>query len=289
MSIGKLFLGVGVVAMLVPGLASAELVKEQQICINKMNKDGVKVQAAQLKVNDGCVKDEVKKGPVGFADGCIDADPKGKVAKKRAKTVSDDGKKCGNTPAVFYSGPAVTNDAAEDTSKALLRDIFGPTLGALQNCDTNPEECLCQRKVINRVSKLTRAISKIWLKCKKAAMKNGKEPFTSGGAEVPAQLEQCITTHPLNGGLSVESDTKGKILKARDQLDATADQFCGLGTDDEFDPGECSGFSTPPGGADGNGLANCLRDLAKCRVCEMVNATDDLAIDCDAWVGITCP
>lgn len=284
------FVGVVVALMAVPGALWAELPKADQLCINKINNDGIKVQAAQLKVNDGCVKDAVKTqltpGPT--ANACIEADAKNKVGKKRASTVTDITKKCGTPPGVFFSGATATNDAAEDSAKALVRDIFGPTMGALQSCDTNPEECACQVKVINRVSKLERAMGKIWLRCKKAALKNGKEPFTSGGATLNAELEQCVTNAALAGGLSVAADTKGKADKAGDQLQTSAEQFCGAGTADEFAGGACAGFSTPPT-IDGAGLRGCVEAHAKCRLCEMINTTDALSINCDTYAGIACP
>lgn len=286
----KGFIGLALAAMFVPGTLWAELPKAEQICINKMNSDGVKVQAAQLKVNDGCVKDAVKTSltPQAVADACIEADSKGKVAKKRAKTVADIPKKCAPAPSIFFSGAVTTNDAAEEGAKALLRDVFGPGLGSLWPCDTNPAECVCQVKVINRVSKMERAMAKIWLQCKKAAMVGSKPPFSPTGAVSNAELQQCVTNGVLPGGLSVEADTKGKIADAKGQLVDTAEQFCGAGGADEFFGGLCSGFSNPPT-IDGAGLANCMEDLAQCRLCEMINLTDALAIDCDSWAGIPCP
>ncbi len=286
----KGFIGLALAALFVPGTIWAELPKAEQICINKINSDGVKVQAAQLKVNDGCVKDAVKTSltPGAVADPCIEADAKGKVAKKRSKTVSDITKKCGTTPSIFFSGSTVTNDAAEEAAKDLLRDIFGPTLGALQSCDTNASECACQVKIVNRLSKMERAMAKQWLQCKKAAMVGSKEPFAPTGALTNAELQQCVTNGTLTGGLSVESDTKQKISKAKGQLVDSAEQFCGAGTVDEFAGGECAGFSTPPT-VDGAGLADCMEEQARCRLCEMINLTDALAIDCDAWAGIACP
>jgi len=289
--IRKLMLGAAAAALIAPA-AFAELQKGEQTCINKINKDGVKVQAAQLKVNDKCVKDEVKKGVAGDANTCIEADPKGKVAKKRAKTASDEGKKCtgDDLPGVFFTDSTTVNDAAEETAKALHRDIFGPTLDSLLSCHGNDDECKCHTKVINRVSKLARAMSKIWLKCKKAAMKDGKDPFSAGGADMNSQLEQCVTNAALTGGLSVASDTKGKISKATGQLEDTANQFCSVNSSiDEFATGACSGFSDPGNPMDGAGFSQCARDHVECRFCEMVNGADALGIDCDAWSGITCP
>ena len=286
----KVLIGLALAAFAVPAGVMAELPKAEQICINKMNNDGVKVQAAQLKVNDSCVADAVKTNlmPPGPAETCIAADPKGLVSKKRLSTTSDISKKCTSTPSIFFTGDTTTNDAAEDGAQALAHDIFGPGMSALQSCDTNASECACQVKVSNRVSKLARAMSKIWLACKKDAMKGTGHGFPPTGAVSNAELEQCVTNGALQGGLSVQSDTKGKIAKAGDQLATTAGQFCGAGTVDEFAGGACSGFSTPPT-INQNGLRTCLENQVKCRFCEMVNETDLLAIDCDTWVGITCP
>ena len=276
-------------AVAAPGRLWAELPKAEQICINKINNDGIKVQAAQLKVSDGCVSDAVKTqlNPGPTADACIDADPKGQVAKKRASTTSDITKKCATTPSIFFTGDTITNDAAEDGSKGLLRDVFGPTLAALKSCDTNAAECACQVKVSNRVSKMVRAMGKIWLQCKKDALTAGGA-FAPTGATTNPQLEQCLTNAALTGGLSVAADTKGKIASAAGQLQDTASQFCGAGSVDEFAGGQCAGFSTPPT-IDAAGLTTCLRNQAECRFCEMINETDALNVDCDAWVGITCP
>jgi hypothetical protein len=283
----KLLIGLAFVSLAAPSTLWAELPKAEQICINKINSDGVKVQAAQLKVNDGCIADAVKTqlSPGPAANACVEADPKGKVQKKRLKTTSDITKKCGTTPSIFFTGDVSANDAGEDGAKALTRDAFGATLGALASCDTNAAECACQVKISNRLSKLERAMAKQFLACKKDAMTAGGV-FSPTGATSNAQLEQCVTNAAVP--LSVQADGKQKISKAKGQLKDSADQFCAAGSLDEFAGGACSGFSNPPM-LDSTGLANCLEDQAQCRLCEMINDTDALAIDCDVWAGTTCP
>ncbi|MBX3027805.1 hypothetical protein KF840_23160 [bacterium] len=285
----KLLIGMTLAALAAPSVLLAALPKAEQICINKINSDGVKVQAAQLKVSDGCVAAAVKTqlNPGPSADACIDTDPKGAVNKKRQSTTADITKKCSGTPSMFFAGATITNDAAQDGAKDLARDVFGAGMSALKSCDTNARECACQVKVINRVSKLSRAMGKIWLQCKKNAL-TANGAFAPSGATTNAQLEQCVTNAALASGLSVAADTKGKIANAKAQLQTTAGQFCGSGSVDEFAGGACAGFSTPPT-IDAAGLATCLANQAKCRFCEMINETDVLAIDCDTWVGITCP
>lgn len=52
--------------------------KDQQKCINKLNKDGAKVVAAQGRENAGCVKDAGRGSLGGSVDACLSADRKGK-------------------------------------------------------------------------------------------------------------------------------------------------------------------------------------------------------------------
>jgi hypothetical protein len=284
----KVIFGLVVAALAAPAtLRALELPKAEQTCINKMNGDGAKVQAAQLNVNDGCISEALKDAPIPgpVANACMDNDPKGKVSKKRGKTTSDIAKKCSPPASIFYTGDVVTNDAAENTGKALARDVFGPAMGGLLACETNENECGCQRKISNRLSKLERALAKQFLACKRDAM-TANGVFTPNGATTNAQLEQCVTNAALP--LSVQADTKQKISKAKQQVKDSADAFCAAGATDEFAGGACSGFSNPPM-LDSTGLTNCLENYAQCRFCEMVNLTDALAIDCDTWVGITCP
>lgn len=286
----RTFLIGGVIAALaVPAVVLAELPTAEQNCINTMNKDGVKVQAAQIGVNNKCSKDAVKQNlsPAPVALACINADPKGKVSKRKSKTIGDASKKCSVPPGIFYAGPAATNVASEESAKTLWHDMFGPALGALQSCDTNPNECKCQVKVSSRVGKLERAMASAWLRCKKAAMKGSKEPFVPGGALTNAELEQCIDNPSLAGGHSVAADTKGAIAKGAALTKKSAEQFCAKGIADEFATGGCAGFSTPPA-LDGNGLTDCFVAHARCRLCEMVNASDGLSVDCDAFAGIAC-
>lgn len=279
-----------IAAVAAPGALWAELPKADQGCINTMNKDGVKVQAAQIGVNNNCTKDAVKQSlsPAPVANACIEADPKNKVGKRKGKTTGDAAKKCSSPPSIFFSGAATTNAASEESAKGLLRDMFGPTLSALQSCDTNGNECKCQVKVASRVGKMERAMASTWLRCKKAAMKGNKDPFVPAGALSNADLEQCIDNPLLAGGHSVASDTKGSVAKTAALTKKSAEQFCAAGAVDEFAGGGCAGFSTPPT-LDGDGLRDCLQAHAKCRLCEMVNITDALSVNCDAFAGISCP
>ena len=251
----------------------------QQKCINKINKDMIKLHAAQGKLDAGCVKDAVKTGS--DAEVCIAADAKGKVSAKEDKTVSDEMKKCLGlmpAPAFAYTSAAIANGAAEEAEEDLIHDVFGsPSINpGLLLCDTNPAECLCQRQVIDRVEKLFRAMSALFVKCKNQALAIGHAPFLSGAASA-SDIAECVTNGLI--GLSVQADTKQKVADAISQMEATRANFCTVGG--EFNAGVCPGS--------GSGVTDCLAKRTKCRFCEMVNAGDALTIDCSMWSGTTCP
>ena len=265
------------------GMASAQVQSDQQQkCINKVNKAAGKVAAAQVKANNGCVKDYVL-GAIADADACVDDDPKNKVEDKQQNVLNDESKAClpGQLPDFGYVNGAFAGTTAQEAGVDLVHDVFGePVDPGLYLCDTNPAECLCQRQSISRVSKLSRAMNKIWVKCKKAALKIGKDPFPLGAASA-ADLAECVIngSHPL----SVQADTKGKLANATTQMSETIAQFCGTTPNDEFGGGECAGLS-------GVLLIDCLRNQVECRFCLMVNAIDGMAIDCTTWSGTTtCP
>ncbi len=259
--------------------------KVQEKCINKINKDAIKIQAAQGKINSSCIKDFVKgkiSGP-GSAENCIQSDPKAKVSKKQNKLLADEVKFCSTTPDFAYVGGLTAVSDPVDAERNVVHSLYGnPLDSGMFICDTFPNECFCQRTTTKRINKIFRAASKIFIKCKKAALKIGKDPFPLG-AQDPADIEACITDGLLVGGLSVAADTKGKIGNATTQLGDTINQFCGMGGNDEFGGGDCAGLS-------GSTLRDCIANETLCHFCEMIKGVDGLpAIDCAAWSGATCP
>lgn len=254
----------------------AQLGNLEQKCVNTINKDTIKVQAAQGKLDTGCVKNFVKTGS--SADACVTADAKGKVAGKKNKTTADDVKKCsGNIPSFAYTGASTANGAAVQAEMTLLHDQFGsPADSGLFSCDTQPAKCLCQRQVVDRVEKLFNAMSAEFVRCKNAALAFNKLPAFPNGATSPSDVGRCITDGTI--GLSVQADPKSAVSKAATQLTDTQQKFCMGG---EFDAGACTGT--------GATLITCFEDHVKCRFCEMANAADNLPVDCSTWSGITCP
>lgn len=272
-------------ALSVAGVANAQIqTKDQQKCINKINKDAIKVQAAQGKVNSGCIKDYVKgkiAGPTAAED-CIQNDVKNKVGKKQAKILSDETKKCTplpTAPTFAYTSGVFAGTTAAEAEIALAHSLFGDPLDSgMYICDTFPNECFCQRTSAKRINKIFRAASKIFVKCKKAALTVGKDPFGLGADEA-ADVAECVTNGAI--GLSVEADTKGKISKATTQLGDTIGQFCGQGGEDEFGAGVCVGLTGTP-------LRDCIASQTLCHFCEMVKAIDALPLNCTTWSGTAC-
>ncbi len=252
---------------------------QQQKCINTINKDTIKVLAAQTKLGTGCVKDAVKTGS--NAETCINSDPKGKVGGKSAKTSSDQTKQCtAPLPDFAFTGAATANGAAIQAGRDVMHDGFGSPLDAgLYSCDTAPAECLCQRQAIDRVAKIFNATSQIFVKCKKFALAIGHDPVPLGAASA-ADIEGCITN--AGYGISVAADPGSKIADATTQLGDTIAKFCGTTPNDEFAGGLCSGLSNAQ-------RTTCLANRVKCRFCQLVNAADALAVDCATFSGTTCP
>ncbi len=277
-----IFCGLGAL-LLVGGVASAAPQGDaQQKCINKINKDMIKVHAAQGKLNAGCVKDAVKTGS--DAEACLNADAKGKVGKKKSKTIADEGKRCVGlmpAPEFAYISAVTANAAAETAEKDLIHDVFGSPVGVgsgLYLCDTFPDECKCQTQVIDRVQKTFRAMSKLFVKCKNKALAIEGGVFP-GGAASASDIAQCVTNGSI--GLSVEADQAGKVGDAVTQISDSFGQFCTPGGNDEFVGGDCA--------ATGAGAPACLEQRARCRFCQMVNAGDGLSINCATWSGGACP
>jgi hypothetical protein len=255
----------------------------QQKCINKMNKDGIKVEAQQGKENVECVKrknnDELGSSLSGAqAEICITADAKSKVFKKKGKTTADDGKFCQapNVPDFGYTGSANVNSEAQQAELDLIHDVFGsPIDSGLYSKNPNVFEAVCQRNVIDRVEKLIQTMGREFVKCKKNALKVAKLPYLTGAASA-SDLNACVDDALTPN--SVQADTKGKIAKRyQNLLDAIVKQCETVSpVSDHSFPGVCNGLTN-------TNLQSCLNERARCRFCLMANAMDGLTVDCDAF------
>ena len=224
-----------VTLLLAPAAWGQPQTSAQQKCINKMNKDGIKVEAQQGKENVECVKrknnDELGPSQTGTqAEACTTADAKSKVFKKKGKTTADDGKFCQATgaPDFGYTGSANVNAAAQQAELDLIHDVFGPAPvdDGLYSKNPNVFEAVCQRNVIDRVEKLIQTMGREFVKCKKNALKTSKLPYLTGAASA-SDLNACVDDAGTPN--SVEADTKGKIAKRLQNLLDTITKQCETG------------------------------------------------------------
>lgn len=251
----------------------------QQKCINAMNKNGSKLNDAQCIDNRACIKDhgQERLGAM-TAEACLTADRLGKIAKREGKTSAHETAFCTGTipptvPDFAKTDSNTVNAAAVASSIDMLHDIFGnPVDGGLAVCSLAPEECYCQRFMSKWIHKLHSTMPRIFRKCKKAALKVGKDPFFNGAMSA-ADIEDCWDDPSIL--ISVAANPNNQIGKITANLSAEYQTLCvDQGVDTTVFPG-C------PGG--GSASLDCVVDRVECRTCLMVNAMDNLAIDCDTF------
>jgi cysteine-rich repeat protein len=257
----------------------------EQRCIQKLNEAGAAVVKAQHGVDQKCLSDAAKGNTAGLgvpatAQDCLTNDPKGKVAKARAKTLSGESKKCAAfTPATLfaYEGGAVVNAVGPAEAIALVGDLFGPDLGAVTIPKAlDKKGAKCQAETLKAANTLMNRLFKLTVKEKKALLA-GKPDGTlaRSDAALQLQLEQFLA-----------SDPDGKIEKKEVALREAVRKSCAATALDAAFPG-CAPSATL------NELSACANAAARCRFCRAFNAFDGLAFDCDAiddaTANASCP
>jgi hypothetical protein len=272
---------------------------DQQKCINKINKDAIKLQAAQGKEQVECVKKGTNDASTNV-DACILADSRGKVLLRKTKTGDDDAKFCvplSPQPEFGYTGAAAVNNdttGARGAERDLFADLYGnPADANIYPCDPNVAECNCQRNVNDRVEKFMATMGRVWVKCKKNALKVGKEPFPSG-ADSEDDLDVCVEDAGTPGSVANDIlNPEGKLAeRSQNILDAVTEQNCNSAPLDPFGGPECN--RTALGGSPTDAqLRDCLQNRTECRFCLMVENIDNLTLDCDTFddgsANLSCP
>lgn len=273
------------------GTADAQIqTNDQQKCINAMNKNGSKLNDTQCLENRACIKDygqgRLTTGTFP-AEECLTADRKGKILKREGKTVAHEIAFCTGVAPNFAKTPSATvNAAAVQAGIDLVHDIFGnPIDSGLALCETQPDECYCQRFMSKWLHKQFSVMPRIFRKCKKAALKVGKEPFFDG-ADSGDDIETCWDNSGVDPNLlSVVANPNNQVGKITDNLAAEYQTLC---VDKNVDG---TTFPGCPGG--GDLTRDCIIERVNCRTCLMANAMDNLTIDCDAVdngaVDASCP
>jgi streptogramin lyase len=259
--------------------------KDQQKCINELNKNFAKVAKTQGKVIGGCIKDG-SKGKLGgqSIEECITADNDGKVGKAQQKTFDKAPSKCLVAPEFGATDPNTVNRVAVDKELDLIHEIFGSDLDdVILDQEVEKAGAKCQIDVAKAATKCPDAKLKEFNKCKKNGL-GGKQapPETSLPFDDPTDLERCMGY-----------DSNNKIKKACETgLGKAITEKCPSGSvqlSDAFGGGACAAEAAT--GA--SELGTCLERLIECQVCLALNEADALSRDCDefddAAVNGSCP
>jgi hypothetical protein len=232
---------------------AAQLIKDEQNCVNTLNKNFQKVESAVQKAVKSCNKDFAKGANTDMV-ACLAGDPKGKIAKAETKATSDETKKCATKPSILATDAANCSAAAKDIP--LLTILFGSDIngaGITEADDKNASKC--QQTAVKDAGKCLDAKLKEYNKCKKNALK-------AGGEE--AEVTACVL-----------DDSAGKIAKACDKIEADITKKCVgkqvvLAT--AFPHCDPSSAAT---------VAACLEVPIECEACKAISRADDITPDCD--------
>jgi hypothetical protein len=237
-----------------------------------MNKSGEKVNKAQLKKNEQCLKDFQKgklDGKMTFGD-CMSVDRKGndKVQKAEKKTETLEGKKCDSLdvpPPFAYTDSATVNAAAVDGALALAYEIFGvpPVLDAdLVTKADDRKTARCQLEMLKRADKLENTVLKEINKAKKKAL---KEETVDSETALEAKLQAVLSSNR-------------KINRIQIRFAKSIDRICAVV---QAPPGTIFPGSCGEGDPNLRDVEACVIAAARCEACLKINAFDKLNLDCD--------
>lgn len=284
---------IAVAFLLVGAAQAAQQTKEQQSCINAMNKDVLKVYVTQGKENVACLRLDQKEEATTDLDLCLTTHST-KVLARQTKATSDDTQRCSGAgqPGFGYAGAAVFNPVAQQIEIDLMEDMFKDPNDTLDvgvyACDPYDGECRCQRAVALAVEKLMAQIGNTFNKCKKYALKGDEDPHIEP-ADDPNDLVDCMTDP--NKPLSVAGDQRGTLADNKEKiLNAVVDGECvntAIVVQEPF-PGPFCNRAALGGSPTAQQLRDCLVQRAYCHVCRLINVADDLNVDCVAFSGGSC-
>ena len=235
--------------------------KDQQDCINTLNKHVARIAKIQGKQFSSCIKNFGRGNLAGTLQACINSDAGLKVANAIARAETDEAKKCAANPPAF--GPSDASALSNGTvleGTELVHDAFGPDLDAAIITDEQDRpSSKCQRSVFKALGACQDARLKQFNSCKKKGLKDAS-------ILTPDALEQCMDDDS-KGKIAISCDpTFGKIL-------STIAKRCG-GVD-------LAAAFPPCATLDPVTLAACLDASISCRVCRALNESDNLERNCD--------
>jgi cysteine-rich repeat protein len=248
--------------------------RDQQRCINTLNKGFAKVAKAAGKDTFRCLKSFAtgKTGDLGLSatiEGCVVDDVTGRVTQAQDKNIEKAADKCAQAPTIAATDAATGNAAAVTGALDLVHDLFGPDLDdTVLTLAADREVSQCQQTVLKQGLKCQKDRLKEFNKCKKLGLKGKVGP---AGAMLPFGRASDV-------GLCLRDDPKGKVAGAcGSKLEAKLLQQC-----DELDALELGDAAPGCGAADTASLQACVAARVACRACLALKETDALTIGCDA-------
>jgi hypothetical protein len=234
-----------------------------------MNKNGEKVNKAQLKENERCLRNfqAGKLAPMTF-DACATPNEKGRVPRAEERTVAREARKCDSldaAPPFAYTNSAIVNTAAVNSALALTYEIFGgpPVLDDdLVTRAADSETARCQLEVLKRADNLESTVLREVNKAKRQALKDE----AVGSSEVlEAKLQDVFSSND-------------RIERTQGKLVTWVDRKCAVlqVPSDTIFSGDCA-----DGDLDWLQFETCVIEAARREACLKINAFDDLDLGCD--------
>jgi hypothetical protein len=243
------------------------LTRDQQACVNEMNKNGEKVNKAQLRENEGCLRNFQRERLVEPTfDDCTTDDEKGRVQRAWDRTIAREEKKCDTLavpPPFAYTGSETVNPAAVDGALWLTYAIFGGPPVLDDNLVTKADDrdtAKCQLEMLKRADKLENIVLKEVNRAKKKALKD----------------DSVDTAAALEAKLQTVFSSNNRINRTEDRLVRSVDRICSALHPATVFPGECG-----TGNPSLRHVETCVIEAARCEACSKINAFDNLNLDCD--------
>jgi hypothetical protein len=234
-----------------------------------MNKNGEKVNKAQLKENERCLRSfQSGKLVEPTFDDCTTDDEKGRVQRAWNRTEDREIKKCVSPlPPFAYTGSETVNPAAENGARELLYKIFGVPAVIDDNLVTradDKETAKCQLEMLKRADKLENTVLKEINKAKRRAL---RDDAVDSKATLEAKLQAVLSSND-------------KINRTEDRLMKRVDRKCAVDVlqapPDMIFPGACG-----EGDPSLRQVEVCVIAAARREACLKINAFDALNLDCD--------
>jgi cysteine-rich repeat protein len=260
--------------------AIAQIAKDQQTCINAMEKDFTLIDKQVGRQVASCLKNHAKEralSPLPTVDSmaeCLADDPRSKISLASQRAAADFSRRC--TPPLPSFGPidvARLSQAAWFTDQMLAQDLWTDALEpflAVERIDKPAAGC--QQKVWKAVAKCEQAKLKEFARCTRKGLKGASFPgLIDSGSDL---RDRC-----LGVGTAAQPDPKKKVARA------CTDPKKGI---QKVLDRSCSGLSLTAllptcGSASSSATAACLDRRVSCRACLAINAANGIQRDCELF------